>query len=222
LPGRLVYVVDDDPLLAEALASFLSLSGWIVEWFVSADAFKEQAATLHPGVVLLDVRMKDTGGIQFLERWPSLAGRHAVIVLTGHGDIRQAVQALRSGALNFFEKPLPPRDLLAAVEEAFNYLAARETDTQKSPHAFKLLSKLTDREKQVLLGVSMGKSNKAIAHEIGISYRTVEMHRANMMMKLKARNVAELLALALTFDREDFATSLSEPSSAPEEGSGRT
>lgn len=201
MPGRLVYIVDDDPLLLEALSGFLGLAGWETQCFRSADAFRSRSSELQPGVLLLDVRMEGTGGIQLLERWPSVVERHATIVVTGYGDVTLAVKALRSGAINFLEKPVPPDQLREALDEASEYLQAKRADELNPEESNADLSRLTPREKEILSGLAKGRANKVIAGDLGISVRTVEMHRANLMQKLKVKNAAELLAIALTAGR---------------------
>ena len=187
----LVYVVDDDDGVRRSLAMLLDGSGYRTAAFASGEAMMAELDTGEPpACAVVDVRMGD-GMMTGLDVQRALAARAAppfpVIIVTGHGDVPLAVAAMRLGVANFIEKPYPPDSLLEAVSEA---VAAR---TPRSPE----LPPLTPREKSVLTSLVAGRSNKEIARELGISHRTVEVHRASLMTRLGARNLAEAVRMGL-------------------------
>lgn len=191
-----VHVVDDDDAVRRALAFLLATDGLAVRLHVSAVAFLEDVSKVS-GCVLTDVRMPDLDGIELL-RWLKRRGSPPpVIVMTGHADVPLAVEAMREGARDFIEKPFDDEVLLASVRSALAH-AERSTDLAAETKAVQTrLATLSERERDVLDGLVAGKANKVIALDLGISPRTVEIYRANVMSKLQAGSLSELVRMAL-------------------------
>lgn len=191
-----IHVVDDDEAVRSSLRMLLESAGFDVAAYASAADFLESYKSGLSGCVVADVRMPDMDGIQLQEE---LAQRHAglpFIAMTGHGDVPLAVRAMKAGAVDFIEKPFEADDLISAVEGALA-LGRNRAEGSGSAEAAALVASLTSRERQVLEHLVAGHSNKVIAHELDISPRTVEVHRAHLMEKLKVRSVAEAVRLAL-------------------------
>ena len=191
-----LHVIDDDAGLREALAFLLEVNGIDALFYESGDAFLA-ALPVEYGCLLTDVRMPGLTGIELVGELKGRGVDLPVIVMTGHGDIPLAVEAMKAGVVDFIEKPFSDEVLLAAIRAAFQRL-----NTTVEPDAARLaaqerLAQLSPRERDVLAGVVEGKLNKVIAHELEISPRTVEIYRANLMTKTGARNVAELMRIAL-------------------------
>ncbi|MCF8707686.1 response regulator transcription factor [Rhizorhapis sp. SPR117] len=195
---RLVHIVDDDGSVRRSTSVFLRTQGYAVESHSSGVAFLEAAESLRPGCVLLDVRMPEIDGIAVLERMRAAGMDFPVVVMTAHGDISTAVTAMRKGAHNFIEKPFEQVTIMQALEEAF--ALAEQADVQRltAAAAISRIETLTPRERDVLEGLAAGQTNKMIALAHGISPRTVEIHRANMMEKLGVHTLPEALRIALT------------------------
>ena len=192
-----VYVVDDDDAIRRSLTFLLKTSGHSVRTFESAEAFLAEARDLAKGCVISDVRMPGIDGIELVRRLAAERLPLSVIVITGHGDIALAVEAMKAGAVDFLEKPFKEDVLLAAVQKALNSETRDqqdESDRQRYRAAFAGLSK---REREVLEQVVTGKTSKIIAYDLGISPRTVEVYRAGMMMKTGAKSLSELVRMAL-------------------------
>ena len=192
----IVYVVDDDEAIRRSLSFLLKTSGFAVQLFEGGLPFLKEAGHLAPGCVLLDVRMPDMDG---LEVQRALRGRGVmlpVIIMTGHGDVDMAVQAMKAGASDFIEKPFEKAALLACIAAAQRQSVAERGLSARAMEAQARLNVLTDRERDVLNGLVDGLPNKTIAYDLGISPRTVEIHRANLMQKLEVRSLAEALRIA--------------------------
>ena len=191
-----VHVVDDDLAVRQALAFLLASDGLTVRVHESASAYL--AAITDPrGCVLTDVRMPDIDGIELLRRLRQRGQMPPVIVMTGHADVPLAVEAMRSGAVDFIEKPFDDDVLLASVRSALT-LAERSAGLAAGNDAVRArLAALSERERQVLDGLVAGKANKVIGLDLGISPRTVEIYRANVMSKLQAGSLSELVRMAL-------------------------
>lgn len=197
-----VYVVDDDPMIRRSLSFALTTAGFSVRPFVSGRDFVEALSTLQPGCVLLDLRMPDMDGFVVLE---SLGDRRVdlpVVVMTGHGDVATAVKAMKAGARDFIEKPCADEVLLAVLKSAFDSLAESVPGAVSRTEAKARLRTLTAREFEVLRALAGGLPNKLIADRLGLSVRTVEMHRGNMMVRLRLGSLAELLRLAFAAEVE--------------------
>ena len=192
---RLVYVVDDDDSVRRSAAFMLRHAGFKVEPVVSGVDFLKLAKGADRGCVLLDVRMPEMDGLQVQQQMIKDGIDMPVVILTGHGDIEIAVQAMRAGAVNFLEKPYEKEALIAAMEEAFVRLEDSNLKEMAASEAKVRLACLTAREQDVLDGLLAGLPNKTIAYDLGISPRTVEIYRANMMEKLRVRSLAEALRI---------------------------
>ena len=191
-----IYVVDDDEAIRRSLSFLLKTSGFAVQLFEGGLPFLKEAGHLAPGCVLLDVRMPDMDG---LEVQRALRGRGVmlpVLIMTGHGDVVMAVQAMKAGASDFIEKPFEKAALLACIAAAQRQSVAERGLSARAMEAQARLNVLTDRERDVLNGLVDGLPNKTIAYDLGISPRTVEIHRANLMQKLEVRSLAEALRIA--------------------------
>lgn len=193
---KLVHVVDDDDSVRRSVAFMLGHAGYRVESHVSGVAFLKEAKAAERGCVLLDVRMPEMDGRQVQEEMVRRGIDMPVVILTGHGDVGLAVRAMRAGAVNFIEKPYEKETLLFAIEEANLRLDRNHDKDMKAGEAQLRLAGLTGRERDVLNGLVTGYPNKTIAHDLGISPRTVEIYRANMMEKLRVRSLSEALRIA--------------------------
>jgi two-component system response regulator FixJ len=192
-----VYVIDDDEAIRRSLAFLLRTAGLPSRSFDSAEAFLAEAGDLAPGCVITDVRMPGIDGIELVRRVAEAKLPLSTIVITGHGDIALAVEAMKGGAVDFLEKPFKDEVLLAAVQRALDAdsrATQQDEDKQRYQAAFAALSK---REREVLEQVVVGKTSKVIAYDLGISPRTVEVYRAGMMMKTGAKSLSELVRMAL-------------------------
>ncbi len=191
-----LHVIDDDAGLREALAFLLEVNGIDALFYESGDAFLA-ALPVEDGCLLTDVRMPGLTGIELVRELKLRGMDVPVIVMTGHGDIPLAVEAMKAGVVDFIEKPFSDEVLLAAIRAAFKRLNEGVEPDAARLAAHDRLAALSPRERDVLAGVVEGKLNKVIAHELEISPRTVEIYRANLMSKTGARNVAELMRIAL-------------------------
>ena len=193
----MVHVVDDDEAVRQSLSFLFRTAKMQVQTYESAAAFLEQLPKLQPGCLITDVRMPGMSGIELLHRLKELDVKMPVIVITGHGDVPLAVEAMKGGALDFLEKPFDDDDLIAAVRSALN---AQSTDLEGHALRARINEKLvllTNRERQVLEGLVAGHPNKTIAYDLGISPRTVEIYRANVMTKMEATSLSDLVRMAL-------------------------
>lgn len=197
-----VYVVDDDSMIRRSMSFALNTAGFLVHPFVSGRDFLDELPSLPRGCVLLDIRMPDMDGFAVLEALSDRRADLAVIVMTGHGDVATAVKAMKAGARDFIEKPCADEVLLEVLRSAFASLADNVAGAMVRADAKARLDALTGREFEVLRALAGGLPNKLIADRLGLSVRTVEMHRANMMERLKLGSLADLLRLAFTADVE--------------------
>ena len=190
-----VHVIDDDDGLREALAFLLEVNGIEADFYPSADAFLA-ALPVADGCILTDIRMPGLTGLELVRELDRLGVALPVIVMTGHGDIPLAVEAMKAGVVDFLEKPFEDDHLIGSIREALASGAEPEQNARRD-EARERLCQLSPRERDVLTGVVQGKLNKQIAFELEISPRTVEIYRANLMAKTGARNIAELMRIAL-------------------------
>jgi two-component system, LuxR family, response regulator FixJ len=200
---KLVHIVDDDDAVRRSAAFMLKHAGYRVESHVSGVAFLKDARHAERGCVLLDVRMPEMDGLEVQQEMTNNGIDMPIVILTGHGDVDVAVKAMRAGAVNFIEKPYEKETLLYAIEEAHARLDRSHDKDMKANEAQVRLASLTGRERDVLNGLVKGYPNKTIAYDLGISPRTVEIYRANMMEKLRVRSLSE--ALRIAFIAEDMA-----------------
>lgn len=192
-----VYIVDDDEAIRRSLTFLLRTAGLASQSYDGALSFLRDADSLAPGCIITDVRMPGMDGLELVRRLKEKNLPHPAIVITGHGDIPLAVEAMKAGAIDFIEKPFKDEVLLSAVRAALNADEKAAVDGAARRRYREVFAVLSPREKEVLSSVVEGKTNKLIAYEYGISPRTVEVHRANMMMKSGARSLSELVRMAL-------------------------
>lgn len=189
-------MVDDDDDAREALAFLLSSAGVAVETYASAKAFLAVAAEAR-GVLVTDVRMPEMDGIQLVRRLRVLGVALPVIVMTGHGDIPLAVEAMKAGAMDFIEKPYDNEAMLAAIAGGLALRSQTEASDEARAEAVARYQRLSARERQVMGGLIAGSPNKVIARDLEISPRTVEIYRANVMSKMQAQSLSELVRVGL-------------------------
>ncbi|WP_332676523.1 response regulator FixJ [Brevundimonas sp.] len=192
----LLHVIDDDAGMRDALAFLLDVNGVDARFYESGDAFLA-ALPVEPGCLLTDIRMPGITGLELVRELKNRGVDLPAIVMTGHGDIPLAVEAMKAGVVDFIEKPFSDDVLIAAIRAAFERLKNEVEPDAARLAAGERLAQLSPRERDVLAGVVEGKLNKVIAYELEISPRTVEIYRANLMSKTGARNVAELMRIAL-------------------------
>jgi len=197
LNSHFVYIVDDDRDVRRSLSFMLGASDIRSHPFGSGEDFLEAIPDLQPGCILLDLRMPQMDGFHVMSELARREIDWPVIVMTGHGEVPVAVRAMKQGAIDFIEKPFSEEALLGCFTRAFDLLDQRETSGRKRRAARDRVSNLTARETDVLRGLLAGESNKQLAARLGISLRTVEMHRGNMMDRLQVASLAEALTLAL-------------------------
>ena len=192
-----VHVIDDDEALRDSLTFLLRANGFVAKSHPSAGAFLNSLPGVEIGCIISDVRMPGLSGIDLLRRLKELGVGVPVIVVTGHGDVPLAVEAMKFGAVDFLEKPFDDEILLASVRSALRLHAGEARRQSGRAEIEKRLAELSPRERDVLGGLVAGSANKQIAFDLGISPRTVEIYRANLMDKMKAQSLSELVRMAL-------------------------
>jgi two-component system, LuxR family, response regulator FixJ len=195
VPDKTVHVIDDDEAMRDSLAFLLDVHGLSARVYESATIFLSDLPDLSDGCILTDIRMPDLTGLELIRRLKADGIDAPVVVMTGHADVPMAVEAMKAGVVDFIEKPFSDESLLEAVRAALAQRTAGGDEAQRE--AEQRLSQLSPRERDVLVGVVAGKPNKVIAYELDISPRTVEVYRANLMAKTAARNISELMRIAL-------------------------
>lgn len=193
---HLVHLVDDDEAIRRSAGFMLKTSGFHVRTYESGVELLKAAPDLEPGCILLDIRMPGMDGLEVQESLKSRGVALPVIIMTGHGDVSLAVQAMKAGAVDFIEKPFEKAVLLSAIDQGIERLNRSSANRERADEAAVKLQALTPRERDVLDGLARGLPNKTIAYDLGISPRTVEIHRANLMTKLEVRSLSEALRLA--------------------------
>jgi len=193
--NRVVHIVDDDEAVRQSLAFLLSSAGLAVRLYDSATAFLAGLASVKGGCLITDMRMPDMTGLELLHALKAKACDLPAIVITGHGDVALAVEAMKAGAVDFIEKPFDEEAILHAVQAALE--RGSEGEGGDAPAIAARLASLSERERQVLEGLIAGHPNKTIAYDLGISPRTVEVYRANLMTKMEARSLSELIRMAI-------------------------
>jgi two-component system response regulator FixJ len=192
-----VHVIDDDEAMRQSLAFLFASARIQAETYESATAFLTALPQIKPGCVVTDVRMPGLSGIDLLRRLRELGIALPVIVITGHGDVPLAVEAMKSGAVDFLEKPFDDEILLSAVRAARSTQATDQERQALKAAINERLASLSNRERDVLQGLVAGNPNKTIAYDLGISPRTVEIYRANVMTKMQAGSLSDLVRMAL-------------------------
>lgn len=193
---KVVHVVDDDDSVRRSVGFMLKTSGYKVQPYSSGAEILKDAKALEPGCILLDIRMPGMDGLEVQEALRTHGVSMPVIIMTGHGDVPLSVRAMKAGAIDFIEKPFEKDVLITAIESGFGALKRADSGREKAKDAAVRLQVLTPREREVLDGLAQGLPNKTIAYDLGISPRTVEIHRANLMTKLEVRSLSEALRLA--------------------------
>ncbi|TYC52879.1 response regulator transcription factor [Rhodobacterales bacterium] len=190
-----IYIVDDDPAVRDALSVLFNMEGFIVETFSDGDTFVKSASKTVPACVMLDVHMPGRSGIEILKALNAEHYPAPIFIISGQGDIPMAVEAIRNGAFDFIEKPFSADTVLERVRESI--AAMKQRTPEPAAPDFKGADQLTRREHEVLKEITDGASNKEAGRTLGISPRTVEVHRARIMEKLGARNAADLVRIVL-------------------------
>jgi two-component system response regulator FixJ len=191
-----VHLIDDDADVRKALAFLLGTAGHAVKVYESATVFLSRLDGLQPGCVVSDVRMPDVDGLELQRRLKEKGIALPIVIMTGHADVPLAVQAMKLGAIDFIEKPFSDDVMLGAIARALAVVREPEDDGESRKIRARL-DMLSERERQVLQGLLAGHPNKTIAYDLGLSPRTVEVHRANVMMKMVAASLSELVRMAL-------------------------
>jgi len=192
-----VYVVDDDEAVRDSVQWLLEGKGYRVRCFDSAESFLSRYDAREVACLLVDIRMGGMTGLELQARLIEIRSPLPIVFITGHGDVPMAVDTMKKGAMDFIQKPFKEGDLVRLVEQMLDHAKDSFADSQLAANRDSLLSKLTVRESQVLERIVAGRLNKQIADDLGISIKTVEAHRANIMEKLSANTVADLLKIAL-------------------------
>jgi two-component system response regulator FixJ len=194
-PDAVVHLIDDDDGVRQAIAFLLTTSGFAVRVYESANAFLEALPSVQPGCIVTDVRMPGIDGLSLQQELKSRGIGLPVVVITGHGDVPLAVQAMKAGAVDFLEKPFNDDSLLSAIKIAIDH-HGRAARRESEAAAIKArLDTLSPREREVLDGLIAGLPNKTIAYDLKISARTVEVHRANLMTRMAAGSIADLVRM---------------------------
>lgn len=199
-----IHIVDDEEAVRKSLAFLLTISGHAVRVHESATSFLVHARDLEKACLITDLRMPDMSGVDLLRRLHEEDAMLPAIVITGHADVPMAVEAMKAGALDFIEKPFDEEVLLEAVVRAVAALERKPREHDDSAATRQRLGQLTERERQVMAGIVAGLPNKSIAYDLNISPRTVEVHRANVMAKMNAKNLPELVRMVLAAGEESF------------------
>jgi two-component system, LuxR family, response regulator FixJ len=202
----LVHVVDDDEAIRRSVSFALKTSGFQVRVYGNGAELLRGAPDLEAGCILLDIRMPGMDGLEVQEALQSKGVTLPVIIMTGHGDVSLAVRAMKAGAIDFIEKPFEKAVLLAALQHAMNRIEQSAATLKDASEAATKLRLLTSRERDVLNGLAKGLPNKSIAYDLGISPRTVEIHRANLMAKLGVKSLSEALRIAFAAEANQSAT----------------
>ena len=202
MASQVVHVIDDDVDVRQSLAFLLSTAGLAVRVHDSAVAFLKALPDAQQGCVLTDIRMPEMDGLELQRRLLEMKAGFPVIVMTGHGDVPMAVEAMKAGAVDFIEKPFDDETLLSAIRSALDSHARNRERDERVVAIRKRLEAWSAREREVLRGLAAGKANKVIAYDLGISARTVEVYRANVMTKMQADSLSELVRMVLMADGE--------------------
>lgn len=192
-----VFIVDDDPAIRDSLTLLLGIHDYRVSVFDSAESFLQACKTEWKGCLLLDIRMPGMDGLSLQKILMEQGIQLSVIIITGHGDLSSAREAFRTRAVDFLEKPVDHKKLLAAIDDAFSIQTERKNREKACGMFHQKISNLTPREQEVMNLVVAGRHNREIASQLGISPRTVEVHKARMMDKLNVSSIAELVRMHL-------------------------
>jgi FixJ family two-component response regulator len=191
--NRSIFLVDDDAAVCHALSVFLGASGYSVRTFPSAESFLKEVAGVSEGVMLLDQRMTGMSGLELQNELAKRGIDLPIIFISGHGDVRMSVKAVKAGAIDFLEKPFSNEDLLASIREAFLYADDIKKRHEQVAGLRARHASLTVREEEVLQHVVAGMSNRSLAELLGVSDRTIEVHRSRVMKKMGAESLPDLV-----------------------------
>ena len=193
-----IFVVDDDDAVRDSLKALLEAEGLSVETYASGQAFLDSYDPSRRACLLLDVRMPDMTGLELQQKLAARPHKLSIIIITGHGDVPMAVKAMKAGAVDFIEKPYSDGTILESVNDALQSGAPGAGKGTAGEETAARIALLSRRERQVLDQLIIGQQNKMIAYELGISPRTVEIHRARVMAKMQAKSLSQLVRMALT------------------------
>ncbi len=191
-----VFVIDDDPSVLDAISSLLRSVGLKTELFGSVREFVSSGKPRSPGCLVLDVRLPGQSGLDFQDKLARTQNHLPVVFITGHGDIQMSVRAMKAGAVEFLTKPFRDQDLLDAIQAAIERDRARMAGEAALADLSRRFAELTGREREVMRHVVAGRANKQIAYDLGVSEATIKAHRGQVMEKMGARSIAELVRLA--------------------------
>jgi len=197
-----VFVVDDDEPVRDAISMLLDTVDLPYESYASAQAFLDAYEPARRGCLVLDIRMPGMSGLELQQRLEELRARLPIVFITGHGDVPMAVQAMKRGAVDFIRKPFRDQELLDRVNEALAVEAGQRAEVETLADLRERIGALTPREHEVFERVADGQANKVVAIDLGISERTVEIHRSQVMQKTGARSLADLVRMKLTLKRD--------------------
>jgi len=193
----IVHVIDDDDAARDSLEFLIDCAGLRVRSYDSASAFLETVATMEHGCIVTDVRMPGMSGVELIGRLKALGVADPVIVITGHADVPMAIHAMKQGVADFIEKPFSDESILEAIRSALARHSDRAEEEAERSRIRERLASLSQREREVLEGLVEGKANKVIAFDLAISARTVEVYRANLMTKMQAGSLSELVRMTM-------------------------
>ena len=193
---KLIHIIDDEDAVRRSVGYMLKTSGYGVEPWSSGIAFLKSVPSAEEGCILLDIRMPEIDGLAVQRILAERGVTMPIIIMTGHGDVSVAVQAMKAGAVDFLEKPFEKAVLIDAIERAFDRIHSDQDTVARAARADIIIGALTTREREVLDGLAQGLPNKTIAYDLGISSRTVEVHRANLMTKLHVHSLSDALRIA--------------------------
>ena len=197
----IIHVIDDDEAVRDSLSFLLESAGMSVRSYDSARTFLAGLATLEPGCIVTDVRMPEMSGLELVRELNARACALPVIVITGHGDVPLAVEAMRSGVVDFIEKPFTDETILNSLRSAIHRSQDQLEQAAERTAIARRLASLSTRERQVLNGLVAGQANKVVALDLGISPRTVEVYRANLMVKMQAASLSDLVRMTLLVEQ---------------------
>ncbi|HTT05767.1 MAG TPA: response regulator transcription factor [Steroidobacteraceae bacterium] len=200
-PVATVFVIDDDEAVRNSLRLLLKSVGLAVRTFASAQEFLPTYAADQPGCLILDIRMPGMSGLELQQQLNLRGATIPVVFITGHGDIPMAVEAMQHGAFDFLQKPFRDQDLIDRVQRALERDASIRAQLRSTDQIREHLASLTPREREVLDLVTAGKPNKVMAGDLGVSQRTIEIHRARVMEKMHARSLAQLVRMLMDVER---------------------
>ena len=201
-PEPTVFIVDDDEAVREGLSALLVAKRYKVETYPSAEAFLAAVAPERAGCLIADIRMAGMSGMELQREIKRRGIPTPVVIITGHGEVPLAVAALKAGAVDFLEKPFDSDAILASVEEAMRRLGKSKVQGFDRATIAERVAGLSEREREVMDLVVAGQPNKVVAHRLGIATRTVEIHRSRVMEKLGARNLSELVRMAIALEND--------------------